>query len=165
MVDTMNIPFKRKVAKEHHLRQEGNEFGSHDRFYFTPATDGKIRCFKCNRLFDSSLLDTGKCPNCLYEFTRSEAKDAYVESVYHKVNYGGWNDTLIQELAGTGTPSLVRPDGHVAPLTETAREVVKYYVAKVRQYAKEDNMPSEVYQMRTQALNASLSKPIIPRKL
>lgn len=166
MVDTFYIPFSKKVDKEHHLVQEANAFGTHDRFYFTPATEGRIRCFKCNRLFDSTLLDTGKCPQCLYTFTKAEARDAYIESVYHKVNYGKWNDVIVQALGKLTQPGIVRPDGHVVPLTDSARKVVEYYVAKLRQYTAEDNStPADVYRMRASAINAELNKPFQPRRV
>ncbi len=165
MADTMHVPFERKVAKEHHLLQDSNAFGTHDRFYFTPATDGRVRCFKCNRLMDNNMMDVGKCPQCLFQFSKAQARDMYIESVYHKVNHQGWSDEIIQLLSKTTEPSMVRPDMRVQPLNDAARKVVEFYVSKMRQYEREDSQGGEVYKMRTNALNADLAKNYVPRRL
>ena len=166
MGETFYIPFKKQVEKEHHLRSEANAYGEHDAHYFFPATDGKLRCFKCNKLFDASILDTKRCPQCLFEISKKDAKDMYIEAVYMKVNYGGWNPELLDLLSTKKEPSMIRPDGHITPLTDAARSIVAYYVQQFRQKTQEDfNTPPEVRRMREKSLSEAINKQWTPRRL
>ena len=165
MGEDFNVPWVKPVRKTSHLTQEANGLGTHDRFFFTPAVECRVRCPECSRLMDSNFFDIGKCPQCLHKFTKAEARDCFVEAIYMKVNHGGWTDEVMQQISSYKYPVMLRPDGRVQPITENARKVVEYYVSKARGYAAEDNMPAELYKLRTQAMNAELNKPFMPRRL
>lgn len=120
MVDYKPRWFPQKLAN---LRQEANDWGTHDKVLFTPAEDIKLRCFRCNVLMESGILSTeGACIRCNYRFKKNDVRDMFVEAKQVQV-MGGWTREMLDDLFKLNGPGTVRPDGSVRAVGEVARNL------------------------------------------
>lgn len=159
------IKLRSDVLKTSHLHPERGATGFVDKQYFTPETKDMLRCYTCNKVFDNSFCDVGRCPHCSKAYTRGEFEAMFIEAVYTRMNHGNWTAEVLQLLSKTKEPSMLRPDGRITSLTEGARRIVSFYVAELRKKNKEMAMPAEMYKLRANAFAKELSEPVQPRRL
>lgn len=125
----------RKFIYEHRMQE--NEHGSYNEWVFDPEHDYPVRCFECNRLMDPDFLAVEmECPNCRYEFSKQEARDAAVEAQVVNENYTGWSKKILDRfedtLGGVHEPAHVNKDlepvaGHKSDRKmEVAKEVTAW---------------------------------------
>lgn len=120
----------RKLAN---LTSTENEFGSHDRWSFTPANEGAyLRCCGCNTLHDVSLAEEKLCRACGKTFTKQELVDASIESRQIGTLPGGWTKERLEALKSKHYYCYMAPDGTVNKINDVARNVAKWAIAQER---------------------------------
>lgn len=115
--------------KPHHLTQERNAHGTHDRVAFHPARDYPLRCPHCSNLMAPDFTMEGRCPNCAKPFSKAQARDMFIEALQVHTVHGGWSQAVIESLKRLKTSGYVSRGMDAREMSTVARNVAEHNLA------------------------------------